>query len=41
MKYLLVLLAIVSAGVAAETVINYDDGSTYATSTWQEGDSSN
>ena len=28
MKYLLALLAIVSTGVAAETVINYDDGST-------------
>ena len=28
MKYLLALLAIVSTGVAADTVINYDDGST-------------
>lgn len=28
MKYLLALLAIVSTSVAAETVINYDDGST-------------
>ena len=36
MKYLLVLLAIVSAGVAAETVINYDDGSTYTLTEGQE-----
>ena len=36
MKYLLVLLAIVSAGVAAETVINYDDGSTYTLTEGEE-----
>jgi hypothetical protein len=36
MKYLLVLLAIVSTSVAAETVINYDDGSTYTLTEGQE-----
>ena len=36
MKYLLALLAIVSTTVAAETVINYDDGSTYTLTDGQE-----
>ena len=36
MKYLLALLAIVSTTVAAETVINYDDGSTYTLTEGQE-----
>jgi hypothetical protein len=35
MKYFLALLAIISTTVAAETVINYDDGSTY---TLKEGE---
>ena len=36
MKYLLALLAIVSTTVAAETVISYDDGSTYTLTDGQE-----